>query len=176
MVGKDSVEWKDLAVIINNIPLNDFKTNLNTIIEKTDDFAKVSFINWEQFILKVISSVLGKDTNEISSIDQLYEQVSDLSNKEFIQEMSEAIQYTPNVVNYETLMEDDAVRDKEPWWRAGANWGMPTGEKAQSSDGKIMTINFWRVPEGPHKIKVDNIEASFIPTVSTSFSGFVTTN
>lgn len=176
LVGKDSVEWKDLAVIINNIPLNDFKTNLNTIIEKTDDFAKVNFINWEQFILKVISSVLGKDTNEISSIDQLYEQISDLSNKEFIQEMSEAIEYTPNVVNYDTLMEDDAVRDKEPWWTAGANWGMPTGEKAQSSDGKIMTINFWRVPEGPHKIKVDNIEASFIPTVSTSFSGFVTTN
>ena len=53
---------------------------------------------------------------------------------------------------------------------------MPNGEKAENSDGKIMTINFWRAPEGPCTIKVNNTEALFVSSVSTAFSGFVTTN
>ena len=81
-----------------------------------------------------------------------------------------------DIVDYNALLEDETVRDKEPWWTAGENWGMPNGQKAESSDGKIMTINFWRAPEGPHTIKVNNTEASFVSSVSTAFSGFVTTN
>jgi hypothetical protein len=110
-----------------------------------NDFSKVDFVNWEQFVLKVITSVLGKDQSTINNFDQLHTQISSLSNKEFVQEISKVIGYS-DIVDYNALLEDETVRDKEPWWTAGENWGMPNGEKAKSSDGKIMTINFWIAP------------------------------
>ncbi len=175
LIGRDDAKWKELSPIINNIPIEDFKKNLNNLVIMINDFSTVDFINWEQFVLKVITSVLGKDQSTINNFDQLHTQISSLSNKEFVQEISKVIGYS-DIVDYNALLEDETVRDKEPWWTAGENWGMPNGQKAESSDGKIMTINFWRAPEGPHTIKVNNTEASFVSSVSTAFSGFVTTN
>ncbi len=174
ITGNPNEKWSKLAAIIKQSPLGDFESHINNLILFIDDFSQVKIINWDQLILNVASEIIGVTvTDKITNISQLYDAVKDMPDKAFIEQMAKAIGYTPDVVNWEVLLSQSDTT--LPYWTAGDLWGIPKGTPAPTND-KFMTLNFWRVPEGDHTIKVNNITASFLPSVSIAFSGDVTAN
>ncbi len=172
--GDPNAKWSLLAAIIKQSPFVDFQSHINNLILFINDFSQVKIINWDQLILNVVAGIIGVTvTDKITNIEQLYETVKDMPDKAFIEQMAQAIGYVPDVVDWEALLSESNTTP--PYWRAGDLWPIPKGTPAPAHD-KFMTLNFWRVPEGDHTIKVNNITASFLPSVSIAFSGDVTAN
>jgi hypothetical protein len=176
VAGDDNATWSKLAPVIKSLSPFVFQQEINNLISINNDLSKSAFLNWEQYILNVVAGVVGVTvTDKITNFKQLYNAVSALSDEAFITQIAKAIGYTPDVTNWESLLKDSNTTP--PYWTAGENWPIIEGNPAPNTD-KFMTLDFIRTPAGMHTIKglYNEKDASFIPSVSSTISGYAISN